>query len=394
MKTPRARILLVEKDPEIREIVGRQTLQPVGYRVDTATSAAAAIEEVYRSSPDLVIADLDLPGLSGKDLLVALRSQGVDVPAIVIAAKGMESDVIQAFRLGAADYLLWPAREAEILAAVERVLGQLRSSQEREDLQRQVRKANEELQRRVRELTTILGIGKAVTSITERHALFQKIIEGGIYVTEADAGWLLIREDSQNPFILSAQHNLPEKIARKVGKPWDDGISSLVALSGESLSIHGEPLARFTIYQLGKSALVVPLKIQKEVVGLLVVQRKDARPFSPNSKSLLEAVADYASISLMNARLFQALEERAHSLQGSPRTSFQTNEATRDDLLRMMRTELSPQLQESIETIQRLLVGEGSRLNATQKGVLRSVEEKLIRMDQVLTSSQRKLERL
>lgn len=55
---------------------------------------------------------------------------------------------------------------------------------------------------------------------------------------------------------------------------------------------------------------MVPVKLKKEVVGLLVVVRKAPNPFSPSNKTLLEAVADYASISLVNASLFQALEER------------------------------------------------------------------------------------
>jgi two-component system NtrC family sensor kinase len=376
MKTSRERILLVETDPEISDLIARQTLQTLGYQVQVARAAATAIQEASRYSPDIIIANLNLPDLSGKDLLVALASQGMEAPVIVIAQKGMEGDLVQAFRLGATDYLLWPVREAEVVSAVERVLKQVRSRRERETLARQLKQTNDELQQRVRELTTIFAIGKAVTSITNQRELFEKVVEGAVYVTEADSGWLLLRENRNKVFTLAAQRNLPKTIAAKLNQPWDDGISSLVALSGETLSIYGEPLERFKVSQLGQSALVVPVKLKKEVVGLLVVVRKAPQPFNPSNRTLLEAVADYASISLVNAGLFRVLEERARSLQQAAE-SAQANEHKKDEMLKNIQGEITPPLANTIKTIDSLLIGENTRLNATQKGVLHSVQDNL-----------------
>lgn len=376
MKTSRERILLVESDPEISDLIARQTLQALGYQVQVARVAATAIQEAARFAPDIIITNLNLPDLSGKDLLVALSSQGVEAPVIAIAQKGMEGDLIQAFRLGATDYLLWPMREAEIASAIERVIRQVRARRERETLARQLKQTNDELQQRVRELTTIFAIGKAVTSITNQRDLFEKIVEGAVYVTEADSGWLLLREERSKVFSLAAQRNLPKTIAAKINQPWDDGISSLVALSGETLSISGEPLARFKVSQLGQSALVVPVKLKKEVVGLLVVVRKAPQPFSPSNRTMLEAVADYASISLVNARLFRAIEERARSLHQAAE-SAKANERKKDELISNVQSELSQLVKNATKAIDSLLVGETTRLNAAQKGVLRSALENL-----------------
>ncbi|MEW5871996.1 MAG: response regulator [Chloroflexota bacterium] len=381
MKTSRERILLVESDPEISDLIARQTLQALGYQVQIARTAASAIQEATRYSPDLVMANLGLPDLSGKDLLVALMSQNSDTPVIILAQKGMESDMIQAFRLGATDYLMWPVREAEIVSAVERVIKQVRSRRERETLARQLKQTNDELQQRVRELTTIFAIGKAVTSITSQRELFEKIVEGAVYVTEADCGWLLLREERGKVFTLAGQRNLPKAIAAKLNQPWDDGISSLVALSGETLSIYGEPLARFKVSQLGQSALVVPVKLKKEVVGLLVVVRKAPTPFSPSNRTLLEAVADYASISLVNARLFRALEERARSLQQVAEAA-QANERAKEEAIQNIHNDLTPPLKNALKAIDSLLVGENMRLNATQKEFLRTAMENLRTMSE------------
>jgi two-component system NtrC family sensor kinase len=376
--TTRERILLVEDDPEVSDLIARQTLQPLGYRVEVAKGASAALQEAARFAPEVIIASLSLTGLSGKDLLVALSSQGLEMPFIVIARKGMEGDVIQAFRLGASDFLNWPVREAEVVSAVERALKQVRARRERETLARQLNQTNQELQRRVRELTTIFAIGKAVTSITDLHNLFDKIVEGAVYVTEADSGWLLLREDRSQNFILSAQRNLPKSIAEQLNQPWDDGISSLVSLSGEPLSIHGEPIKRFKVSRLGQSALVVPVKVKNQVMGLLVVVRKAPQPFGPSNQTLLEAVADYASISLVNARLFRALEERARSLQQTVEKS-QASEHAKDRFIQNLLQELNLPLTSSLDEINQLLNGNLGELSAAQRERLGRAQEKLQR---------------
>lgn len=376
MKTSRDRILLIESDPEISDLVARQTLQAMGYQVQIARSASSGLQEVNRFLPDVIVADLVLPDLSGKDLLVAFSSQGVEVPVIIISQKGMESDLIQAFRLGATDYLIWPMREAEIVSAVERVLKQVRSRRERETLARQLKQTNSELQQRVRELTTIFAIGKAVISITNQRELLEKIVEGAVYVTEADCGWLLLREERSKSFNLVAQRNLPKTLAAKINQPWDDGISSLVALSGETLSICGEPLARFKVSQLGQSTLVVPVKLKKEVVGLLVVVRKAAEPFSSSNKTLLEAVADYASVSLVNASLFRALEERARAMQHAAELA-QASDRKKDEVMLNFKREIQPKLEKTIKEIEEFLIGEDARLNAAQKSGMRKSLENL-----------------
>src|ERR1041385_4606005 len=126
------RILLVENDPEISDLIARQALRPVGYSVDVAGDSTAAIKQALSTPPDLLIADLNLPGFSAKGFPVALSAQGVNTPLLMIANKGQEQEIIQAFRLGAADYLLWPARDAEVLSVVERLLGRVHEARSEE----------------------------------------------------------------------------------------------------------------------------------------------------------------------------------------------------------------------------------------------------------------------
>lgn len=311
----RGRVLVVDDDPDVLDLLARQVLQPLGYLVQTADDGGAAIQHALNFAPDLIVASLTLPGLSGKDLLVALRSQGMEVPMLVTAPEGMEAAAIQAFRLGARDYLVKPLREAEVVSAVERALREVRLRSERSQLAEQLGESNRELERRVRELATLYGIGKAVTSTTNQAQLFSKLVESSLYVTEADLGWVLLIEDRSKQLVLRAQRNLPPAVAAKLHHPWDDGVSSLVLLSGETLNIYGEGLTKFKMARMGKAALIAPIKVRDQPIGVICVARQEHRPFSERSQAMLEAVADYASISLVNARLFQALEDRARRLQ-------------------------------------------------------------------------------
>ncbi len=369
MNTSTERILLVESDPDITDLVARQALQPLGYQVQVAKDASSAIQQTAQSAPDLIIIDLNLPGLSGKDLLVALNSQGLQIPVIVIAEKGQENKVIQAFRLGGTDYLVWPVRETEVVAAVERALKQIREGRARQRLDQQLKETNQELQRRVRELTTIFGVGKAVVSITDQRILFDKIVEGMVTVAEADFGWLLVKDERSKGFILAAHRNLPESWSKKMGQTMEDGISSLVALSGETLAIIGEPLKKFKVANLGRSAVVVPVKIRNEVIGLLVVVRKLDKPFEHNMITLLEAVADYASISLVNARLFRALKEAADSAQ--------EREAAKEKQLTGIRQKVHELLHPVTYPVELLLSGKMGDLTEKQIQALKSTQTAL-----------------
>jgi DNA-binding response OmpR family regulator len=366
------RILVVESDPDTSDLIGRQALQPLGYQVSIAADGANAIRQALQFQPDVMIIALNLQGLSGKDLLVALSSQGVTTPVIVLAQKGEEPAVIQAFRLGANDYLMLPAREAEVVSAVERTMKQVRESRARAKLDQQLKQTNDELQHRLRELTTIFSVGRAVISITDQRVLFEKIVEAVTTVTEADLGWLTLKDEKTKAFVLVSQLNLPDAWAKKIGQPLDDGVSSLVAMSAETLAIQGQSLQKFKISALGKSAMVVPVKVQNEAIGLLTVVRKAEKPFGESEQTLAGAIADYASISLVNARLFRALAHNAEAAQ--------TGEKQKNEVLQTLCKEIQSGLQTAAYPLDLILGEKMGTLSTEQKQALESVQTAIKRL--------------
>jgi DNA-binding response OmpR family regulator len=366
------RILVVESDPDISDLIVRQSLKPLGYDVTLVGEAAAAINQAVQTPPDLIVANLNLPGLSGKDLLTALFSQGIGVPFVVIAEKGQESSVIQAFRLGAVDALFWPARDAEIVQVVERALLQTRESRQRQKLDQQLQATHQELQRKLRALSTILAVGKAVISITDQRQLFDRILEGALQVSEADLGWLMLREDTSRDHLLAAHRNLPESWAKKLNRPLDDGLSSLVALSGEPLIMHGASLEKFKLAALGKSVAVLPIKVQNEIIGMLIVVRKVDREIDKTELALLEAVADFASISLVNARLFRAIEQAAEAAK--------LNGMAQNAMLESLRDSIRAETQVAIYPLEALVSDKSGIQGDAQQQALKTIQDSLKRL--------------
>lgn len=366
-------IIIIENDPDISDLLARQALTPLGYQVKVVTDANQAIQTAINLSPDLIVLNLELVGLSGKDLLVGLHAQNPATPIIVLADQDADHDVMQALRLGASDYLFLPLREAEAVAAVERGLQQVRGVNDRARLDQRLRVMNIELERKVQELRTMLSVGKAVVSVTDQRVLFHQIVDAAVHITSADTGWLLLRDEKdKTTYRLTAQQNLPASWAKKLNKPLEDGVSSLVALSGETLSIYGDALRRFKISSLGRAAIVTPIKAKQEVIGLLVLVRQKEDAFGKSEESLLEAIADYASISLVNERLFRALRQGAEVSKAS--------EKRQNQILQSLRSALDDEVNAATFSLDLLSDGKLGSLNKEQQKALKTAQTALKRL--------------
>ncbi|MFZ5809765.1 MAG: response regulator [Chloroflexota bacterium] len=365
MKARREKILLVENDAAISDVIARQALRPLGYHVDIVLHASAALQEVARLNPHLILANLNLPGLSGKDLLVALQSQGFDIPTIVLAEDTEEGDILEAFRLGAADFLRWPARETEVVAAVERVLKHVRSRQERQALTNQLARLNEELEKRLADLTTLISVGKKISDLTNPKQVLRVGLQGSMLLAQADSGLIAIRSDDQKEFLLRAAENLPAEVTQQINQIWDDGVSNLVIESAQPLAIHGEPLKPFILSKYGQSALIVPLKIKTDTLGTMTLLRKTAQPFDAHAQILAESVADDMAIALLNLRLINALGKRGASGK-SPQL------LTPAQIKAIHQTAI-----QSYELLGQLLASEGALLTGRQRQMVVQVQERI-----------------
>jgi type II secretory ATPase GspE/PulE/Tfp pilus assembly ATPase PilB-like protein/CheY-like chemotaxis protein len=121
-------VLLVEDEDQLRRVM-KDLLQREGYKVAEARDGIQALDEVDRFAPDVIILDLNLPGLDGYGVLAQLRSRPAtrEIPVMVLTAKGDEDNEVRVFELGADDFVTKPFRARSLTARIEAVLGRRRA---------------------------------------------------------------------------------------------------------------------------------------------------------------------------------------------------------------------------------------------------------------------------
>ena len=123
-----AKILVVDDEPQIRRMM-RATLTGSGHQVDEARTGEEALEKFREFLPDLVLLDLNMPGMGGLETCRALRS-GSDVPIIILTVRNAEKEKVEALDAGADDYVSKPFGMQELLARIRAALRRAPTSPE------------------------------------------------------------------------------------------------------------------------------------------------------------------------------------------------------------------------------------------------------------------------
>jgi two-component system NtrC family response regulator len=115
------RILVVEDDESLRRVTQVQ-LEKYGYQTAVAADVSDALQILEKEATDLVITDLNLPGMSGLELLKRIRTEYAETTVVIVTAYGTIETAVEAMKAGAYDYITKPVHPDELRALVDRVL--------------------------------------------------------------------------------------------------------------------------------------------------------------------------------------------------------------------------------------------------------------------------------
>lgn len=294
---PGAKILIVDDKPEIVEFCDQYLLRPNGYTSLVASDGRQGLEKALAEQPDLMILDFRLPGLSGLQVLQALRARHLNIPVIFITAYGSEEDILAAFRLGVKDYFRKPFDPGEMLATIERILGETK-------LQEQQTRQQRELGKSVRELSTLYG------SSVER--VLNRIVDAAVAITDSEEGYLLLVDEKTSELYIRSALNVGESFARGSRLKVADSIAGGVVRGGKSVrysNIDDSNLFKVKTGYLVKALINVPLCSKDKIIGVLGVDnRYSARNYTRTDQDLLSVLAEHAAAAITNASLY----ERTH----------------------------------------------------------------------------------
>lgn len=296
-------ILVVDDNRQISDFLSGTLLPGLGYEVLVARDASSAkkIVKQRRANLDLMLLDLQLPDLSGLELLRSLDKDGYHIPTILMTGHGSEQVAAEAFRLGVHDYLSKPLDEILLSEAITRALSESR-------LQREKAILNTQLEDQVEWLTSLSKVGQSVTSTLELGEVLVRIVEAGVTLTRAEEGFLALLDKESGLLYLRAVKNMDEDSIKTLRIPINDSLAGQVINSKRALRATQPslkaPLKVSTGY-LVHSLLHVPILSRGIPLGVLsVTNRKNDTPFEEKDEEVLSSLADYAAVALENADLY------------------------------------------------------------------------------------------
>ncbi|HTO20225.1 MAG TPA: two-component system response regulator RssB [Pseudomonas sp.] len=146
MHNPSAKLLIIDDDEAVRTSLAAY-LEDSGFAVEQAGNGHMGLELFQRERPDLVICDLRMPQIDGLELIRRIGELDNPAPVIVVSGAGVMSDVVEALRLGAADYLIKPLEDLAVLEhSVRRALDRARLRHENALYSEKLEATNRELQ--------------------------------------------------------------------------------------------------------------------------------------------------------------------------------------------------------------------------------------------------------
>ena len=300
-------ILVIDDSKEIIKHLTERVLPTFGYETLAALDGKSGLVLIREREPDLVMLDYNLPEMTGIDVLREMAQTGLNTPVVLMTGYGSELSAIEAFRLGAKDYLIKPFTIDEIVETIDRALMETRLLHDKEELAEQLRRTKVELSRQSQEMDTLFSIGKAITSLLDVNKVMQRVQEAARYLTNAEACAIWLTNESETALRAYGDDGLDETQefpieGSQVGEVMRLGRPFRHSNVGKKTSQRQmEP----SIYAI----LYVPLNLRGITMGVLEVRNvRTRRSFSRRDEFLLSFLADYAAIALENARVFQAAD--------------------------------------------------------------------------------------
>ncbi len=334
--TEPAHILVVDDDPSIRRML-QLLLTDAGYRISMAASGEEALSYVDLVTPDLILLDMMLPGINGREVAQRVKSdpQRPFIPIILVTARSDSQSKVSGLDAGADDFLSKPVEFAELLARVRALLRLQRSQR---SLRAEQRKT-ELLLHLTRELGTTLDLDDLLTHFLER-------LSDAVGAARAN---IILTANEQTRFYSSTRLQ-PNTVG--VEEIINSGIAGWVLREKQPVVVadtyNDQRWAVFnTAHRAIRSVAAAPILRDNRALGVITLVHHTPNHFSVEHLDLLTSVAAQSAFTLENTELYRLtrvqkdlLERRTEELQRLSEVSHHLSELMQPELLLRLVTHL------------------------------------------------------
>lgn len=312
LQYPVPKILVVDDEPLIRRMLTKY-LTDKNYIVNTADNGQAALDNLSDEKYDLVLTDLNMPGMGGRELIQKLADMYPDVPKIVMTGFGTNDDIILALKTGAYDFLTKPINDLTILEhSIERAIERKRLNDEKNRYIIQLRQINE--------VISMLNSGKSTEEIfnTLNIELRKFIPFNRLALTAID---------QQNEIVVTKLVASDREVLLRSNDTMPMSESSLLELTRTKKSLNIDDLnlyyeshinstnSRLLLEEGMNSSLVLPLIVNNQVRGFLMFASVEKSAFNAEHITFLESIVGQISLSVQRGELLYEIEQHTKNLE-------------------------------------------------------------------------------
>lgn len=364
-------ILIVDDVPDNLRLLGK-ILELEDYVVRKTLNGRMALQSIYHELPDLVLLDINMPGINGFEVCQQLRAseETAEIPVIFISALTEAEDKVKAFQLGGQDYITKPFQSLEVLARVSNQLliqqqkQQLRQAvQHREQAEAEIRQLNADLEQQIEARTLKLQqalsfevalkhISDQVRDSLDQHQIIQRAVETLAWALNVQCCDAALYSPDRSTAIIRYQWLQPEHQA----------IQEQLLQAADLPEIYQQLQERlcFAFCQLQpcpnhshSAILACPIfddRVEEiGILGTLGLLKMKAAHFDEMEINLVQQVANQCAIALRQARLYEAAQAQVKELERLSQL--------KDDFLSTISHELRSPIA-SMKTVLRLLTTE------------------------------------
>lgn len=308
-------VLVADDDKQIR-LLSRKILERAGHVVIEAANGLEALDKIRAETPDVILMDIDMPGLDGLECTRRLKADPatLSIPVIILSAAAEAQSIEAGLEAGAEEYLTKPFRHRELVLRVRSMAQAYRN-------RTALTNSNTVRREQARALQVLLNLSCGLLGESDFNQLLEKIVTAAAALTSSHRVSIMLPDEKKECLKIANCIGLDKQTAAAVRVPIGGAIAGKVYETGHPIIINRPEEAQANALQYDSKFFVsVPLasklmRVNDNVVGVLnITERENQRPFTPGEIDFIELLCNIAASAINDYHTRQECDQTRDSI--------------------------------------------------------------------------------